>query len=331
MNRYNLLETVDSEPVPSDTIWNKRSPSITLRVTLVGRKSGREISAKALLDSGADGIIIDHDFAKRNNLTLQTLVHPIPVRNVNGTLNKQGAVTHTTIQTIWIKSQTNDYHKETSELYVTSLGDHNLIFGTDWLKAHNPDVDWATPCLTLSCCPTNCKLTKIPMIIDSRNKQHAPLTIGQLHPDENKEPLGEPNCESIDADTFIQFHQFYKPDSLNVWAKITHSTETTAWNAPKPSIEHIPEEFCQYAKVFDEQSSYQLPAHRPWDHAIELIPNAPPWKRTSIYSLTPLAPHAAYVLQYNMGTIPKMHYNKSGMTPCPTKVAIRTFGWGKMM
>ena len=42
------------------------------------------------------------------------------------------------------------------------------------------------------------------------------------------------------------------------------------------------------------------------------------------------APHAAYVLQYNMGTIPKMHYNKSGMTPCPTKVAIRTFGWGKM-
>ena len=41
-------------------------------------------------------------------------------------------------------------------------------------------------------------------------------------------------------------------------------------------------------------------------------------------------PHAAYVLQYNMGTIPKMHYNKSGMTLCPTKVAIRTFGWGKM-
>ena len=62
-NRYSLLETLNSEPVPGDTIRNRRSPSITLRVTLVGKKSGREISACALLDSGAEGIIVDHDFA----------------------------------------------------------------------------------------------------------------------------------------------------------------------------------------------------------------------------------------------------------------------------
>ena len=36
-------------------------------------------------------------------------------------------------------------------------------------------------------------------------------------------------------------------------------------------------------------------------------------------------PHAVPVLQYNTGTSPKMHYNKSGVTPCPTKVAIRPF------
>ena len=38
-----------------------------------------------------------------------------------------------------------------------------------------------------------------------------------------------------------------------------------------------------------------------------------------------LPPHAVPVLQYNTGTSPKMHYNKSGVTPCPTKVAIRSF------
>ena len=196
-------------------------------MTLVGRKSGQEISAKALLDSGAEGIIIDHDFAQRNNLTLRTLLHPIPVRNVDRTLNKRGTVKHTTIQTIHIKSRTNDYHEETSELYVTSLGDHDLIFGTDWLQAHNPDVDWATPRLTLSRCPPNCKLTKVPMIIDSRDKQHAPLTIGRLHPDE-KEQSCEPNYEFMDANAFIQFHQLYKPEPLNIRAKITHSTEIAA-------------------------------------------------------------------------------------------------------
>ena len=99
------------------------------------------------------------------------------------------------------------------------------------------------------------------MIIDSRDKQHAPLTIGQLHPDENAEQSSQPNYEVTDAEAFIQFHQTYKTEPLKIRAKITHSTEIAARTAPKPFIEHIPEEFRQYAKVFDEQASYRLPAH----------------------------------------------------------------------
>jgi hypothetical protein len=41
-NRFSLLEMLDSEPIPGDTIQNRRSPSIVLRVTLVGKKSGQE-------------------------------------------------------------------------------------------------------------------------------------------------------------------------------------------------------------------------------------------------------------------------------------------------
>ena len=67
-------------------------------MTLVEKTSGREISAKALLDSEAERIIINHKFAKHHNLTLQTLVYPISVRNMDGTSNKQGTVKHTIIQ-----------------------------------------------------------------------------------------------------------------------------------------------------------------------------------------------------------------------------------------
>src|SRR5882757_10574515 len=88
-NHYSLLEMLDSEPVPGDTIRNIRSPSVTLRVTLVGKKSGHKISVQALLDSGAEGIIIDQDFATKNKLTLRTLVKPLPVKNVDGTFNKR--------------------------------------------------------------------------------------------------------------------------------------------------------------------------------------------------------------------------------------------------
>jgi hypothetical protein len=70
VQRSHLLETLDSEPVPRDMICNIRSPLITLRVTLVGQRMGKEISACALLDSGAEGIIVDYAFAKAIKLTL---------------------------------------------------------------------------------------------------------------------------------------------------------------------------------------------------------------------------------------------------------------------
>jgi hypothetical protein len=70
VRRSHLLETLDSEPVPCDTICNIRSPSITLRKTLVGQKTGQEISACALLNSGAEGIIVNYAFAKKHQLTL---------------------------------------------------------------------------------------------------------------------------------------------------------------------------------------------------------------------------------------------------------------------
>ena len=46
------------------------------------------------------------------------------------------------IQCIHIKKLEDHYHEECSELYVTTLGDHDIIFGTDWLHAHNLEVDW---------------------------------------------------------------------------------------------------------------------------------------------------------------------------------------------
>jgi transposase InsO family protein len=257
-------------------------------VTLVGKRSGKEISARALLDSGAEGIIVDHAFAQKKGLTLRTLVNPIPVRNVDGTPNRQGTIKHTTIQVIRIKSLDDNFHEETAELYVTALGDHDIILGTDWLRAHNPEVDWAKPRLALTRCPDTCKLSKSPMVIEPRPQSYNSVTIGVLHPQEPDIPEEEPISEQLAINAFIQFHQYFKTTTLAIRAKITHSTEIAARSAPKPSIEHIPVEFRRYAKVFNEEASYRLPAHRPWDHAIDLIPNAPPWKRCGIYSLTPV-------------------------------------------
>jgi hypothetical protein len=39
--------------------------------------------------------------------------------------------------------------------------------------------------------------------------------------------------------------------------------------------EKIPKEYQQYGKVFSKEKSQRLPKHIVWDHAIELLPNAP--------------------------------------------------------
>jgi len=35
-------------------------------------------------------------------------------------------------------------HQETIELGLTNTGKHDILLGMDWLKAHNPNIDWKT-------------------------------------------------------------------------------------------------------------------------------------------------------------------------------------------
>ena len=141
IQEISLLDTVDSEPVPKGTIRNIRSPLVMLKVSLVRQQSQKRISARALLDSGAKGIIINHSFAQHHNLTLCTLRSPLNVQNVDGSLNRSGPICFTTIQTLQISMHSNQYHQECFKFYVTSLAIHNIILGTDWLKAHNPELN----------------------------------------------------------------------------------------------------------------------------------------------------------------------------------------------
>ena len=215
-NRFSLLETLDSDPVPGDTIRNIRSPSITLRVSLVGKKLGQEISAHALLDSGAEGIVIDQDFATRNKLTLQTLVTPLPVKNVNETLNKRGSVKYTTIQHIHIKTQDNHFHEETVKLYVTMLGDNNIIFRTDWLHGHNPEVDWSLPQVAFTRCPLSCTLSKKPLVITSKKAQTCATMINTIHPDPEEWDTTEDTFTTEAIENFIYIHSFAKQDAVHI-------------------------------------------------------------------------------------------------------------------
>ena len=52
------------------------------------------ITVKALLDSGTTGMFMDKRMAAKHRFKLQRLERPVAVRNVDGTNNSGGAITH---------------------------------------------------------------------------------------------------------------------------------------------------------------------------------------------------------------------------------------------
>jgi len=57
----------------------------------------KEIDAKAVLDSGAEGVYCNTSFIKKYGLPTHDIEPPVYPRNINGTLNKQGAIRHAAI------------------------------------------------------------------------------------------------------------------------------------------------------------------------------------------------------------------------------------------
>ena len=87
------------------------------------------------------------------------------------------------IQHIHIKTLEDCYHEELSELYVTTPGDHDIIFGTDWLHTHNPEeVNWTLPQVAFTHCPESCTLSQKPLVITSRRTQTHTTTINVIQP-----------------------------------------------------------------------------------------------------------------------------------------------------
>ena len=201
--------------------------------------------------------------------TLETPVYP---RNVDGTLNKQGPIRQAAI----LRMEMGENYKESTEMAITNTGNHDILLGTDWLKAHNPSIDWAKNKLRFDHCPPLC----VP------DKAYMTPTLGQLLPSEEWEEQYDDYIESkyqgIDALQRIMAH--LQRCELVV-ARTMVSTNLA--KAEQPKITEIPPEFCQYGKVFSDNEAQQLPKHQPWDHKIDLIPGME-MRKTTVYRLTPV-------------------------------------------
>jgi hypothetical protein len=65
---------------------------------------------------------------------------------VDGTLNEVGAICE--VVTVILQY---GKHKERATFAVTKLGGQDMLLGLTWLRQHNPEIDWCSEEVKMTC------------------------------------------------------------------------------------------------------------------------------------------------------------------------------------
>jgi len=256
-------------------------------------------SVKALLDSGATGSFINRDFVRSKGMNTRTLLRNIPVFNVNGSPNKAGQISEVVDVVLWYKT-----HSERMLLAVSGLGKQSLILSYDWLKDHNPKIDWEKGEVKMTCCLLRCegrRTLRKEQIHQKRTELRAlrscrdgptPLLQEEPEAEELEEMFPQPyvpDWEPGDRLFLTRLFPELTPTDLQAMATTSqrltegarHSKEIQATTTPLPAY------VAEFQSMFAKEDFDILPKHCMWDHAIELIPRAEP-KSSKVYPLSPL-------------------------------------------
>jgi hypothetical protein len=208
----------------------------------------------ALIDSGAGGNFIDEETVKQLQLTRTELRRPIAVRNVDGSHNNNGHITHRTIFDATIARK-----RQTLSLLITGLGKQPIILGLPWLIKENPDIDWTNGHLqwrnaTLTAIRDDTakkggNFPRIPYLFDRTLDPRDPFLISLIETfEEPTIPADESSLDILRIKISDHFNQIYgKPET-----KQSHK-------------ELVPKLYHQFIDLFDKKTSERFPKPRPYD------------------------------------------------------------------
>ena len=156
-------------------------------------------------------------------------------------------------------------YQEHLTAFVTKLGHYPLVLGIQWLRHHNPCIDWekntidfVSPRCTITCAPR--PTTAMTMDI----------------------PPPRPKIINIAAISFTGFRKTVsKEQQLHETAPaFIISTADIDAMLEVPDQERppeIPEEYREFATLFSETEANKLSPHRPGDHKIQLREGTTPF------------------------------------------------------
>ena len=130
-------------------------------------------------------------------------------------------------------------HSEQIAMAMSNLSTHPIFLGYNWLRKHNPQINWKVKTLQFMC-----------------DNEHIP---GLLDP--------EIDDEKVESERlFMINYKYFRNLSTNIAIAVGESKQTKTFE------EIIPEVYHEYKDVFAKEMFDKLPPHQPWDHVIELLP-----------------------------------------------------------
>jgi len=182
--------------------WEKRLPklfsisaldvqgtSLLLPVEIGTMDMSELHSVEALLDCGVTGSLIDRDFVHSKRMNTQTLSHNILVFNVDSSPNEAEQISEVVDVVLHYKT-----HSERMLLAISGLGKQSLILDYNWLKDHNPRIDWKKGEVKMTRCPLQCKGRRVLQKQQTRQKRIELQALRSCH--DRPTPLLQEESES---------------------------------------------------------------------------------------------------------------------------------------
>ena len=198
------------------------------------------VTTLALIDSGASASFMDEKFAKFHNINLVTKKIPYTLQVVDGRPISSGTIDGSTVS---LRMSLDD-HSESISFDITKIGSYPLILGIDWLRKHNPLIEWSLGKLFLKNCPPECSGTF-----------------------SGVSSLPENYLESKDSENFFESLKNDMPPIIYHLSVMPESLTVTA----------VPVEFIEFSALFSTpEEEMGLPPRTKFDHKIEVAPDTVP-------------------------------------------------------
>lgn len=232
-----------------------------------------KVETQALVDCGASTVFVHDRFVKKNRIPKKKLKEPIVLYNIDRSKNQLGSITH------FVKMEMDiDDHKHPQYMAVTNVGNEDIVIGVDWMKTHNPNIDWTKGLLALDRCQADHTHPKS-ALVSSLPKQKRTISV-------------EDTVDEYDMQIDLNnINWSYVPNEVKIAAGFSKSQELAQAQkpvTPKTLEEMIPIQYREYLDVFSKKKASRLPKHQPWDFEVKLKPGYKMPPKRKQYRLSPV-------------------------------------------